>query len=161
MTAKTLRLHAGTGYSECGKHPEDFLSDPQEFQPFPVKGKLAANRDLSIPQVERLLLEAESHPVYSYVLTTVRRRGSGFAQSGSAPNFQGDLITLCTCKHLVRTAAPSPHAPDDHSVVTANTWTGVWIAGFAGLNASGASTNALFYLMQVSAAYVSHYDLWR
>jgi hypothetical protein len=85
--------------------------------------------------------------VYSYVVDSIRNRGGHFVQTGCGPNFQGDLITLCTCKRLMRTYLPT----DD--------WKGVWIAGFTNLKAGG-NGNALVYLMKVLYPFKSHLDLW-
>lgn len=85
--------------------------------------------------------------VYCYVVFTVKNRSGQFAQTGSAPNFQGGMITLCTCKHLMRTFLKH----DD--------WKGIWIAGFTGVSA-GQGGNALVYLMQVGHAFASQYHLW-
>lgn len=83
------------------------------------------------------------------MLTTVKIDGvRGFVQIGSAPNFQGDLITLCTCKHWMRTW----RSPED--------WKGVWIAGFTGINVVGDRKNYLFYLMRVQNAFSSYKELW-
>jgi hypothetical protein len=77
----------------------------------------------------------------------VKNEGGHFVQWGSGPNFQGDMITLCTCKHHMRTSL----GPND--------WEGKWVAGFAGVGAGG-GRNALVYLMKVAHGFESHYDLW-
>jgi hypothetical protein len=75
--------------------------------------------------------------VYCYVITTVKNRGGQLVQNGSAPNFQGGMITLCTCKHPMRSFLE----PDE--------WKGTWIAGFTTVTA-GQGGNALVYLMEIS-----------
>ena len=82
------------------------------------------------------------------VLTTVNEDGVCFVQKGSAPNFQGDLITLTTCKHYMRTY----RFPVD--------WKDVWITGFTGVNTMEDHLNYLFYLMRVQDAFQSHKELW-
>lgn len=90
-------------------------------------------------------LEWNRNPVFAYVLTTVAVDGVGrFLQKGSAPNFQGGLISLCTCMHYHRTWWSS--------------WRDVWVAGFCGMNQKGG--NQLFYLMQVGGEYDNHAELW-
>ena len=59
--------------------------------------------------------------VYYYVVRTVTLRQGQFSQDGSAPNFDGGRLTLCTCKHWMRTLRPLDQ------------WGGVWVAGFAGI----------------------------
>jgi len=71
-------------------------------QEWPRYGKLKKNMNKTLDDLKKILKE-EDGLVYGYVLTTVKGDGSGgFVQTGSAPNFQGGLITLCTCKHWMR-----------------------------------------------------------
>lgn len=122
------------------------LEDKQKSQPFPTTGVLKNNSNL---ELKNLLdeLHTEHGAVYLYIVDTVERNGEQFVQTGSAPNFQGDLITLCTCKHWMRT------------FMDADDWKGKWIAGFCNLKAGG-NGNALVYLMKVKDAFESHRDLW-
>src|SRR5437868_900501 len=115
-------------------------------QPFPRSGDLADNIDIALPGFAKRIPPPDwnDHPVFAYVLTTVEFYGKSFVQTGSAPNFQGDLITLCTCMRYHRTWW--------------NTWKGIWVAGFCGKNWEGG--NQLFYLMQVADEYESQLDLW-
>jgi hypothetical protein len=87
--------------------------------------------------------------VYSYVVRSICLEDGQFRQCGSAPNFAGDLITLCTCKHRMRTYK----AQED--------WVrgGFWIAGFTSSTREFDHKNWLVYLMQVGEAYSSHHDL--
>lgn len=68
---------------------------------------------------------------------------------GSAPNFQGGLITLCTCKHRMRTY---------HDACS---WEKYWIVGFTGKHETQGRGNGLFYFMKVGEAYDSHAKLWQ
>lgn len=116
-------------------------------QAFPRTGELARNIDRRLPG-----FVAKSPPsswnndrVFAYVLTTLDIDHAGeFVQKGSAPNFQGGLISLCSCMHYHRTWWPR--------------WRGMWVAGFCGKNQKGG--NQLFYLMQVGEEYDSQADLW-
>jgi len=112
------------------------------YQKWPTEGKLKDNMNLTLEELKERL-KNESGEVYSYVVTTVKYRNGEFLQTGSAPNFQGNLITLCTCKHLMRTWKG------------VSEWKGIWIAGFTSMG-----LNYLFYLMKVSEAYPSHKALW-
>lgn len=87
--------------------------------------------------------------VYCYIVRTVTSRDGWFVQTGSGPNFQGGLITLCSCKHRMRTSKE----PD--------AWNGVWIAGIAGAGTGEYSRDHLFYLMRVGHAFGSQRDLWQ
>ena len=117
-------------------------------QEWPRGNKLKENMNKTLNTLKRVL-EKSKGTIYVYVLTTVKANGhGGFIQMGSAPNFQGGLITLCTCKHWMRTWR------------TPDAWKNVWIAGFTGVNILGDHKNYLFYLMQVQKAFYSHKELW-
>lgn len=118
----------------------------QEHQPFPSKGKLADGLNTPL-SVLRQRVGVEQATVYSYVVETIKNEDGRFVQTGSAPNFQGDLITLCTCKHRMRTSR-SPQG-----------WEGTWIAGFTSVRVFD-ERNALVFLTRIARAFESHYDLW-
>lgn len=118
----------------------------QEYQPFPGKGKLADGLNASVSAL-RQRVGGEQTTVYSYVVQTIKNEGGSFVQTGSAPNFQGGLITLCTCKHLMRTS----RSPRD--------WEETWIAGFTSVGIFD-KRNALVYLTRIAHAFESHHDLW-
>ena len=118
-------------------------------QPYPRQGQLAKTLNLTLGTLRSRLADIgfQEATVYCYVIATIQFDGRGFLQTGSAPNFQGDLITLCTCKHFMRTFLDAPG------------WQGKWIAGFTGIKA-GTGRNALVYIMRVADAFESHRDLW-
>ena len=107
---------------------------------------LSHNSNLPLDALRRVASAGES-VVYCYVVDSVRNEGEGFVQGGSGPNFQGDMVSLCTCKHHMRTSL----SPAD--------WEGKWVAGFTGVGAGGGK-NALVYLTKVGHAFESHHDLW-
>lgn len=86
--------------------------------------------------------------VYCYVIETVEYDGERFSQGGSGPNLEGGRITLCTCKHRMRSARDPA------------SWGGQWIAGFTGKGAVGDGYRYLVYLMRVGNAYASQRELW-
>ena len=108
-------------------------------QPFPTSNSKIILVDARIPQS----LRKEPGEVFSYKLTTIEESKGSLIQHGTAPNYQGGKITLCTCMHHHRT------------------WPridiGTWIAGFSD-NASG---NKLFYLMRVEHTVYSFDAMWR
>ena len=118
-------------------------------QLYPQQGQLAKTLDLRLDTLRSRLadIQFQEAAVYCYVIATIQFDGHGFSQTGSGPNFQGDLITLCTCKHFMRTFLDAPR------------WQGKWIAGFTGIKA-GIGRNALVYIMRVADAFESHRDLW-
>ena len=119
----------------------------ETHQPFPTTGVLAQNVNRRLSDL-RSQLGSEDTAVYCYVIGTIKNRGGQFYQIGSGPNFQGGLITLCTCKHFMR------------AFMGYKEWPGKWVAGFCGIAAANGQ-NALVYLMQVGNAFKSHYDLWQ
>jgi len=122
------------------------MSSISDFQPFPQTGRLAQNLNLSLDDL-RLKIGGIQATVYSYIVATVKNPEGHFRQTGSAPNFQGDVISLCTCKHFMR------------AFLGIDSWPDTWIAGFTGKGA-GKGRNALIYLMKVGSAFESYYDLW-
>lgn len=117
-----------------------------DYQPFPRTGHLGRNLDLPLVRVRARVGQPDA-VVYAYVVATIERRDGHFVQRGSGPNWQGDRLTLCTCKHHLRTF----RAPAD--------WPGVWLAGFSGV-AAGGGRNALVYLARVGHAFASHAECW-
>jgi hypothetical protein len=112
-------------------------------QPFPQTGQ---NLNLSLNDLRRKIGKTPA-TVYSYIVATVKNSEGHFIQTGSAPNFQDDVISLCTCKHRMRTSLDK------------ELWIGTWVAGFTGKK-EGKGKNALIYLMKVGIAFESYYDLW-
>ncbi len=115
-------------------------------QPFPTSGRLCRNLDLKLRQLIELI-GRQSDEVYSYIVKSVKvdRRENGFTQKGCGPNFQGGCLTLCTCKHQMR------------SRLAVKEWKGKWIAG---LTSRTCGKHWLFYLARVEVAYESHCELW-
>ena len=122
------------------------MTNGSDFQPFPCEEKFGLALDQTIETVVNRI-SLESSKVYYYVVAAVQTRDGLFVQTGCGPNFQGDCITLCTCKHLMRTG------------LDVDNWNGQWIAGFTSRKAGG-GRNYLVYLMRVGQAFGSHMDLW-
>lgn len=119
-----------------------------DCQDFPNNGRLAKNSNLSLSDLKKQVAKKPLEMVYCYVVKTIKTNNSVLEQKGCGPNWQGGLITLCTCKHLMRTYFD----PAD--------WKDKWIAGFTSKGNGVNGRNALVYLMQVKNAFESHYDLW-
>lgn len=120
----------------------------QKPQLYPTSGSLAENMNLNYQELADQLSGAEG-AAYSYVVKSVYMDDSGqhFEQYGSAPNFQGGRLTLCTCKHQMRTS------------LDCSEWPGTWVAGFTSRRIHD-SRNWLLYLTRVRRAYESHAELW-
>jgi len=117
-------------------------------QPFPKTGVLATNLDLTISQLTRRIGKPNQRAV-SYILSSVKldRSSLHFEQCGSAPNFQGDRLTLCTCKHQMRASRDTSQ------------WEGEWIVGFTG-RCIYERRHWLFYIAKIASAHESHAELW-
>ncbi|MDP9238224.1 MAG: hypothetical protein M3P30_12660 [Chloroflexota bacterium] len=124
------------------------MTDQGDCQPFPQTGPLAANTNCERKTLWKIL-QGQDGIVYCYIVDTIEYRGQVFCQTGTGPNFQGDLITLCTCKHYMRSGREIAD------------WRGQWVAGFSGKHkVEGDPLHYLVYLMKVADAYASHQDLW-
>ncbi len=105
------------------------------------------NTDLVLDDLRSRLSKVDGD-VYGYVIASVRFDGDCLKQAGCGPNFEGGLITLCTCKHWMRASG------------TTEDWEGRWVAGFTSVNVTDPRGNYLVYLMRVGKAFRSHRDLW-
>ena len=114
------------------------------YQAMPRRGQLAKNLNLRRKALTRKIHKFRRDTVYSYIVKTVKRREGRLRQEGSGPNFQGDLITLCSCKHQMR------------AYLDVESWKGVWVAGYTRKDLG----NRLYYLIRVAEAFESHYDFW-
>lgn len=88
--------------------------------------------------------------IYAYVMTSVTKENGLLKHDGCGPNIEGGVITLCTCKHHMRSAG--------HWLEDSKRASNKWVAGFTDNKAGG---NVLFYLMKINEVYESHADLWR
>jgi hypothetical protein len=123
--------------------------DIQTVQPFPRDGQIGNNMGLPLPLLVARLGQLKGR-AFSYVVRTVEwdHGTSTFEQHGSAPNFQGDHLTLCTCKHQMRSRLSADEWEDD-----------VWLAGFTSRTIHEGK-HWLFFLAKVKSAHDSHSDLW-
>lgn len=118
-----------------------------DYQPIPMPGQIRLDVDFD----ELRALCPDTHPLatlYSYVITSVELNHDRFVQKGSAPNWQGKYVTLCTCKHRMRTS------------VSCKAWEGRWVAGFTSRR-KVPPPHKLVYLMKIGWAFDSHLNLWR
>lgn len=120
----------------------------ETIQPFPKSDPLKSNFGPGLADLRKRLLQSSGR-TYSYIVQSVKMNNDSneFEQLGSAPNFQGGRLTLCTCKHQMRTRR-SP-----------NEWEGTWVAGFTSRTIHD-SKNWLFYLAKIDKAYESQCDIW-
>jgi len=141
-TVQDKSFRGNKNKSDCGS------LDSVDFQKFPHNGLLKKNSNKDLKELKKVLIDEKPQLIYAYVLTSVENEKNSFLQTGSAPNFQGDHITLCSCMHHMRCFIKSEDWEKD-----------VWVAGISGSNYSN-KNNYLFYLMKISNAYTSQYDLW-
>lgn len=97
--------------------------------------------------IDKLKLSKEllDKPVYFYIVATVKEVENKFVQTGSGPNFEGNYITLTTCKHYMRTF---PNVDKE-----------VWIAGITSKNISDKKQNYLFYLALIKQTFSDQYGI--
>ncbi len=105
------------------------------------------NDNLSITKLQNFLKEYQGEEVYSYIVDTIDLENGTFVQYGSAPNVDGGVFTLCTCKHQMR----SYKTPEDWQK-------GYWVAGFSGLKHT--KCQSLAYLMRIGEAFNSYGELY-
>ena len=105
--------------------------------------------DLSMAELLGRVATDSGDPTYSYIASTfvLDDPGRHFRQTGSAPNFQGGYVSLCTCKHRMRTRLP------------VSEWPRKWIAVFSSRTLLS-GLHWLTCLFRVSQAFESHADLW-
>jgi hypothetical protein len=120
-----------------------------EPQSFPKIGLLSKNLNLTTSQLMKQIGKTRE-AAYSYIVATVKwdATNHGFEQRGSAPNFQGGSLTLCTCKHQMR------------SSLDVSDWPHKWLAGFTSRSLHE-EVHWLFFLTRITDAHDSHFDLWR
>jgi hypothetical protein len=138
------------GQCPAKKHSKCSIGE-SDCQPFPDKGPLANDSQRNPSLSELASLDDQDNPdVYLYVIASIAYRDRRFRQRGTGPNFQGGLITLCTCKHFMR------------SSMDVCEWRGKWIAGFTSKTCvkEPQEGNYLVYLMKVSEAFESFDKLW-
>ena len=150
MTTKAnarSRVHCSTRRS-CGTAKGRGGLREGDYQPMPQSGQLAANVNLSLEGVRERIVPFLEDMVYAYVVASVEHNPyeNRLYQTGSGPNFQGGVVTLCSCKHQMRTY-PAFKSGEE-----------VWVAGYT--SSSHPSGQMLFYLMRVSQRFESHRELW-
>ena len=112
---------------------------------------LKKNFNLTLDQLEPELKKYKTDIIYAYIVESIEWRDENkaeFVQRGSAPNWDGSVITLCTCKHLMR----AYKTPEQWSAKP------YWIAGFS--SKTKMRTRTLVYLMKIEEAFESHLELW-
>ncbi len=94
-----------------------------DHQPFPRKGRLSDNPNLSLETL-RSRLGSKQTVAYRYVITSIDNDGGSFVHRRSGPKLpRGGMVTLCMRKHRLRTFL----SPRD--------WKGKWVAGFTNIGA--------------------------
>ena len=124
----------------------------KNFQQYPTTGLLHNNLNKSSEELIKILesyIESEDL-LYYYIVDTLDYIEGQILQKGSAPNFQGGIISLCTCKHWMRTFSNIRNNEN------------VWILGLTGKNLIKKNGgNYLYYLMKVEKKYESHLNAWQ
>jgi hypothetical protein len=116
-----------------------------DCQTFPKTGPISRRLDWSKQELNGAVAR-DCGTVYAYVMTSVKLVGGKFCQTGTGPNLEGGVITLCTCKHHTRAR------------LACEEWANNWFAGFTNKKCGGRQW--LFYLARVKTAFESQVELW-
>lgn len=118
---------------------------------------MQVNKPLPLMNIEGVCYAYPHHEVYL--------NDNEFIQTRSGPNWEGGLLTIATCKHLLRSRLPSPYKIPMSGLLTLTggvemyTWDSepsVWLAGFTP-TIDGATY--LLYMARVGVVFGSNYDL--
>ena len=143
-----MKTCSGPFQAKCSKPKKKGCSScspmGNESYPIPAIGK----KNLKYKALKSDLRLYGQETVYAYIITTIFDHDGVFRQEGSAPNFEGGVCTLCTCKHWMRTYQ------------SAEKWrNGFWVAGFSSLPQTG--QHNLLYIMRIAEAHEDYFDLWK
>ena len=120
-----------------------------EYQAWPEDGPLEKNMNIPLQELKEAIGD-ECGITHTYVCKSfVRKPGdklNTFYQDSCTPNFEGELLTYTACRR------------DIQARNTADIWEGQWLAGFTSRQRHG--DYYLAFLMKVSKAYESFYDIW-
>ncbi|MGZ4956638.1 MAG: hypothetical protein ACXV8O_00920 [Methylobacter sp.] len=107
---------------------------------------------ITLNDLRRILQEEAEVEVRVYTVATTRldKKSNEIYHIGSGPNLEGELATLCICKHSMR----QNHKTDG--------WKGLWILGLTSRAKSNGfnGEHYLFYMMKVDQAFESHKELY-
>ncbi len=122
----------------------------KEFQQMPTTGQLQKNMNLSLQQLKEKIKQTptDQNQIFTYKLSTISIENNALRQTGSAPNIEGGIITLCTCKHYHRSRNSQQQ------------WENRWIAGFTTIGITPKRVPHLFYLMKVQKTYTSQKEIY-
>ncbi len=118
------------------------------YQKWPKMGKLNVNMNKKLNEVEQDIT-SENSSVDIYILRTIKlTKNMKFIQTGSGPNFQGGILSQCTCR------------PDLRARRYPKQWENRWIAGFTTKGLAKKDTYHLVYLMKIHKAFESIYKIF-
>lgn len=118
-----------------------------DYQKWPKEGTLYNNMNLSLDCLKSMINDHDGK-IEIYVLNSIKKFKIGdtgsveFIQNGCGPNFQGGVLTQCTCRHDIR----ARH----------DCWREIWIAGFTKYQ----HNHYLVYLMKVEKSFDSYKKMW-
>lgn len=110
------------------------------YQKFPQSGIIFNNMD----KEEINIKSEDDNIIYCFPQHRITLEKDGFHQLRSGPNWQGNILTLTTCKQRLRTYKD------------AEDWIGLWLAGFTPKNSGG---NYLLWLAKIQHSFESNYEL--
>lgn len=119
------------------------------YQRWPTKGILFDNMNLSKGELKDTIEDSWGKGAHYTVSTVIPYDKKTFAQTGCGPNFEGGLISQCTCRHDIRS-----------TWFSLKEWKNNWLAGFTGYGQKSCGTSYLFYLIKVREPFESFKDIF-
>jgi hypothetical protein len=113
------------------------------FSNWPKSGPLRKNLDTNLSTLQKKNLT--NTRVDSYIVSSVKNNNGSFIQKGCGPNWDGGVLSQCTCR------------PDLRARKKIENWKDTWISG---LTSSKLGENYLFYLMKVEYPIASFKKLY-
>jgi hypothetical protein len=110
-----------------------------------------SSSSFTLDDLNKKLGEHLKDDVYVYTVSSTKLSKDTIKHIGSGPNLEGELATLCTCKHWMRQQS------------SLNTWKNTWILGLTSRarNNGFNSEHFFFYLMKVEQEFKSHQELFK
>lgn len=129
----------------CGAR--EIVSNGYVYQKYPSNNRLTKNMNLGSEELLTRVSPRETGCFYKLSTVLPSEDSTEFRHIGSGPNFQGGLISQCTCRHDIRAKWYS-----------LKEWKSKWIAGITSKTNLGASY--LFYLIKVQKTFSSYKSLF-
>jgi hypothetical protein len=119
------------------------------YQEWPKRGILKDNMNLCSDVLEQKIeneFGSGTHYTVKSIIPSQSR--DSFIQTGCGPNFEGGIISQCTCRHDIRA-----------KYYSSDEWESKWLAGFTPYSQKRCGGSYLFYLMRIKKTFQSFQEL--